>query len=158
MSNIFVEKPFQKNFTTHYDKETGISTVTYTNEYGKFTGKAKLHPNDTESRFSGYHIAESRADIQYYHTMMEYWKGRIAGINHLEMELFDLMTTQYGEKTNEEASAVVNPTNISFIGAATNNALKQAIQQKNYYREMKNKEIKYLKAYLDKIDKRQDNL
>jgi hypothetical protein len=84
---------------------------------------------------------------------MEYWKGRIAGIKHLRTEMHDLMITQYSEKI-----AVVNPANINFIITAENNALKQAIQQKNYYREMKNKEIKYLKAYLDKIDKRQDNL
>lgn len=54
-----------KFLNSNYDKETGISTVTISTKYGKFTGEARLNPEDKEyeSTFYGCYIAENRAII-----------------------------------------------------------------------------------------------
>ena len=47
-----------------FNKKTGISTVIIKNEYGVFTGTAKLNPDDIPSSFTGCRIAEIRAAIK----------------------------------------------------------------------------------------------
>lgn len=81
MASIFTKLKFQENFHADYDEHTGISTVTFHNKYGKFVGTARLNPEDEGSGFKGCHIAESRANIQYYKTAIRYQKERIKMLN-----------------------------------------------------------------------------
>lgn len=55
-----------KFISSDYDKETGISTVTIEYKKEKFTGTAKLHPEDKDSvsEVYGGTIAETRAIIK----------------------------------------------------------------------------------------------
>lgn len=45
-----------------YSPETKISTVVITDRYGRYIGKAKLHPDDTPNEIIGCTIAEIRAE------------------------------------------------------------------------------------------------
>lgn len=70
MANFFKVNKFQEDFHSDFNEETGISTVRFNNKYGKFVGTAKLNPADETSKFIGQHIAETRANIQYYKTVV----------------------------------------------------------------------------------------
>lgn len=45
-----------------FSPETGITTVTFTDKHGSYTGIAKLNPNDEPSKLSGYNLAALRAE------------------------------------------------------------------------------------------------
>ena len=77
MGSIFIKLNFQENFNAEFNPETGVSTVTFNNKLGKFTGSAHLNPADTASQFIGCHIAEARANIAYYKTALRYAKERV---------------------------------------------------------------------------------
>lgn len=77
MGSIFIKLKFQENFNAEFDGTTGVSTVTFNNKYGKFTGKARLNPADSASQFKGCHIAEARANIVYYKTVIRYSKEKV---------------------------------------------------------------------------------
>ena len=49
-----------------FNKETGVSIVTLSDRYGRYTGVAILHPDDKNnaSEYTGCSIAEQRAWIQ----------------------------------------------------------------------------------------------
>jgi len=53
-----------KLIKAEFDRETGVSTVIIQNKYGRFTGQAKLHPDDFASKFKGCTYAEERAIIK----------------------------------------------------------------------------------------------
>ena len=55
-----------KFIESHYNEETGISTVIMQHLGKKFVGQAKIHPDDKEnqSRFAGCEYAEIRAMIK----------------------------------------------------------------------------------------------
>lgn len=55
-----------KMINSNYDKETGISEVTVTNNYGTFTGYATCHPDDYSSSFFGCALAECRANLKSF--------------------------------------------------------------------------------------------
>lgn len=54
--------------SSHYNKETGISTATIATRHGLFTGQSKLLEcdKDIESSYSGCMYAEYKAIIKYY--------------------------------------------------------------------------------------------
>lgn len=53
---------------SNFNKQTGESVVILQDKNGRYVGKAKLHPSDTEfsSEFAGCRIAEQRAWLDFY--------------------------------------------------------------------------------------------
>ena len=52
---------------SHFNEETGKSIAVLSDKYGKYSGQAKLHPDDKDnaSKFAGCRIAYKRALINY---------------------------------------------------------------------------------------------
>ena len=86
MSNFFTEYKFQECFHSNFDEETGISIVTFNNKYGKFTGMAKLNPEDKPSAFIGQYIAEKRAVISYYKTLSKILEAKLDTIRMIKIQ------------------------------------------------------------------------
>lgn len=77
-----------------YNFNTGKSTVTLADRYGKYTGYAKLHPDDkdNESHYMGCHIAEKRALIKALKNRRRRTKIKLNAIenvtNDIQMNVF----------------------------------------------------------------------
>lgn len=86
-----------------YNEKSGISTVTLENEYGRFTGVARCHPDDKGSKFFGCQIAEARAMIKIFKEQLRISEG--------QRKVFDIFIDtisqkkDYNPKTNEACHA-----------------------------------------------------
>lgn len=68
-----------------YNEETGTSWVLIDTDLGKFTGRAKLNPEDKdfESKFTGCTIAEMRAAAKYFKKKYKEVNKEIKTLNNL---------------------------------------------------------------------------
>lgn len=77
-----------------YNFNTGKSTVTLADRYGRYTGYAKLHPDDkdNESHYMGCNIAEKRALIKGLKNRRRRTKIKLNAIenvtNEIQMNVF----------------------------------------------------------------------
>lgn len=78
-----------KMIYNHYDSETGISKVVLADKRGKYTGKAKLNPNEknTESRFAGLRLAEYRAWINYFKSEVRRIREKLNTVKSLKKDM-----------------------------------------------------------------------
>lgn len=80
-----------KLLSSIFDAETGISTVTIQTELGIFQGRARLHPDDRDnaSNLAGCRLAEERAILKYFKTLLKYKKIEFKALNHIYKDLYD---------------------------------------------------------------------
>lgn len=78
-----------KTIDSAFDENTGISKTTILTDIGKFTGSAKLHPDDKEyaSRYAGCRYAEIRATIKYLKVKKAIARNQIKELNKLLNEI-----------------------------------------------------------------------
>lgn len=84
-----------------FDKENGISIVTIQNKYGRFTGMAMCHPDDSFSPFQGERIAATKANIEFLKFRIKQTKAEANGIHKLLSDFY--------YDTNISSSAYVGP-------------------------------------------------
>lgn len=73
-----------------YNQETGITTIVLADKFGKYTGTAKLHPQDVYSKFVGCNIAEARAEIKSLKNRKKYLKVKLKTLKELEKEYLNI--------------------------------------------------------------------
>lgn len=78
-----------KTIDSAFDENTGISKTIILTDIGKFTGFAKLHPDDKEyaSRYAGCRYAEIRATIKYLKVKKAIARNQIKELNKLLNEI-----------------------------------------------------------------------
>lgn len=74
---------------SNFNKDTGESEIIIQNKYGRFSGKAKIHPKDQEhkSNFVGYRLAQNRAQIKFLQTKCKQQKIMLKTIQNFNKEL-----------------------------------------------------------------------
>lgn len=66
-----------------FDKDTGITTFIIKNKLGHFYGTAKLHPDDSFSRFTGNTLANIRALIKMHQYELKITKAELRAVKRL---------------------------------------------------------------------------
>ena len=118
-----------------FNKENGISIVTIQNKYGRFTGMAMCHPDDSFSPFQGERIAATKANIEFLKFRIKQTKAEAKGINKLLSDFY----------YNTDISAS------TYVGPVWKHAL---VKLKRYEKDIENfKEgIEILKNSIVKMD------
>ena len=82
-----------------FNKETGISTVTIRTPLGKFTGHAKVHPEDVPyaSNITGCRYADQRAKIKYLKAKARVISNEIKALNDFKNVLTSLENVYVSE-------------------------------------------------------------
>lgn len=90
---------------SNFDPETGISTVTIQNKYGRFTGTAKLDEEDRKhpSKFQGCEYAEMKAVIAFLEERIKIYKLQIKALQDCYQEM---MQSSHFNKSSYEATFV----------------------------------------------------
>ena len=119
-----------------FDKENGISIVTIQNKYGRFTGTAMCHPDDSFSLFQGERIAATKANIEFLKFRIKQTKAEAKGINKLLSDFY--------YNTDISSSA--------YVGRVWKHAL---VKLKRYEKDIENFKdgIEILKDSIVKMDK-----
>lgn len=78
-----------KMIYSHYEPETGISKIILADKRGKYTGIAKLHPEEkqNESRFAGLRLAEYRAWINYFKSEVRRIREKLNTVKSLKKDM-----------------------------------------------------------------------
>jgi hypothetical protein len=76
-----------KLISSDFNKNTGISTVILQNRNGRYTGTAKLHPEDKGSEIAGCLLAEKRAWIKYYKAELKRNKIQLQEATRLKKDI-----------------------------------------------------------------------
>lgn len=69
-----------------FNEATNETIITIADRYGRYTGKAKLHPDDTNNYIVGGTIAEARAKINFYKSRIRREKIRLQTLISLKNE------------------------------------------------------------------------
>lgn len=86
--------------TSETDKENGLSTVQIQYKKNNYQGKAKLHPDDTWSEFTGCRYAQERAEIKALKAEYQEKKEKCE-----ECRKFVVAVQQYSKFNSEDPSA-----------------------------------------------------
>lgn len=71
-----------------FDEKNGISIVTIQNKYGRFTGIAKCHPDDSFSSYQGERIAATKANIEFLKFRIKQTNAEADGIKKLLSDFY----------------------------------------------------------------------
>lgn len=118
-----------------FDKENGISIVTIQNKYGRFTGTAMCHPDDSFSSYQGERIAATKAHIAFLKFRIKQTKAEAKGIQTLLSDFY--------YDTNISSSA--------YVGRVWKHALVKLERYEKDIEDFKNG-IKILKDSIVKMD------
>lgn len=126
-----------------YNKETGVSTVTIQNKYGRFTGIAHCHPDDMEnfSMFAGERYAATYAEIEFI-------KFRINQEKAKRKALKDLLLDFHCNEDHKLAD---------YVGPLSDHALKMIEVYSNNIEDYK-KVISFLKYSIKTQDAERQNV
>lgn len=119
-----------------FDEKNGISIVTIQNKYGRFTGIAMCHPDDSFSPFQGERIAATRASIEFLKFRIKQIKAEAKGIQNLLSDFY--------------CNLDLNPS--SYIGDVWRHALTKLEVYDEKIKDL-NTSIDILKDSIKKMDK-----
>lgn len=89
-----------KFLSNSFNPETGISQVTLADKYGRYTGIAKLHPDDIQHKneITGFRLAERRAWIKSLKDQLYRKRYMLKAIKDLKKD-FEFQNCELDKKT-----------------------------------------------------------